>query len=155
MRSVRSPRSSSSSPSAPAARPGSRRCRHWRSRTSSARCPPETVVNGPKSEYNQEAVRDPRIDEYARLLVERSVGVRPGWEVLIRSTPLARPLIEAVCERIAHIGAYPLLQLAWEPTSGSFAREAPLDVLRVPSPTMTFVWQNCNAFIMIAAPENQ
>jgi aminopeptidase len=99
-------------------------------------------------------VRDPRIDEYARLLVERSVGVQPGWEVLIRSTPLARPLIEAVCERIARIGAYPLLQLAWEPTSGPFAREAPVDVLRVPSPAMTFVWENCNAFIMIAAPEN-
>jgi aminopeptidase len=99
-------------------------------------------------------VRDPRIDEYARLLVERSVGVQPGWEVLIRSTPLARPLIEAVCEQIARIGAYPLLQLAWEPTSGPFAREAPVDVLRVPSPAMTFVWENCNAFIMIAAPEN-
>jgi aminopeptidase len=99
-------------------------------------------------------VRDPRIDEYARLLVERSVGVQPRWEVLIRSTPLARPLIEAVCEQIARIGAYPLLQLAWEPTSGPFAREAPVDVLRVPSPAMTYVWQNCNAFIMIAAPEN-
>ena len=70
-------------------------------------------------------MRDPRIDEYARLLVERSVGVQPGWEVQIRSTPLARPLVEAVCEQIARLGAYPLLQLAWEPTSGPFAREAP------------------------------
>jgi hypothetical protein len=31
-------------------------------------------------------MRDPRIDEYARLLVDRSVGVRPGWQVPIRST---------------------------------------------------------------------
>jgi aminopeptidase len=99
-------------------------------------------------------VRDPRIDEYARLLVERSVGVQPGWEVQIRSTPLARPLVEAVCEQIARLGAYPLLQLAWEPTSGPFAREAPLEVLRVPSPATSFVWQNCDAFIMISAPEN-
>jgi aminopeptidase len=99
-------------------------------------------------------VRDPRIDEYARLLVERSVGVQPGWEVLIRSTPLARPLIEAVSEQIARLGAYPLLQLAWEPTSGPFAREAPIEVLRVPPKTMSFIWENCNAFIMISAPEN-
>ena len=28
-------------------------------------------------------MRDARIDEYARLLVERSVGVQPGWEVQI------------------------------------------------------------------------
>ena len=99
-------------------------------------------------------MRDPRIDEYARLLVERSVGVRPGWEVLIRSTPLARPLVEAVSEQIARVGAYPLLQLAWEPTSGPFAREAPIEVLRVPPKTMTYIWEHCDAFIMISAPEN-
>jgi len=99
-------------------------------------------------------VRDPRIGEYARLLVDRSVGVRPGWEVLIRSTPLARPLIEAVSEEVARRGAYPLWQLQWEPTSGPFAREAPLDLLRTPSPSMQFMWERCDAFIMIAAPEN-
>ena len=99
-------------------------------------------------------MRDARIDQYARLLVERSVGVQPGWEVLVRSTPLARPLVEAVIEQIAGRGAYAYLHLAWEPTSGPFARSAPLDVLRVPSPTMTFVWENCDAFITISAPEN-
>jgi aminopeptidase len=99
-------------------------------------------------------VRDPRIDVYARLLVERSVGVRPGWEVLVRSTPLARPLVEAVSEEIARRGAYPLWQLAWEPTSGPFAREAPLEVLREPSPATRFAWERCDAFIMISAPEN-
>ena len=30
-----------------------------------------------------------------KLLVERSLDVQPGWEVLIRSTPLARPLLRA------------------------------------------------------------
>jgi aminopeptidase len=99
-------------------------------------------------------VRDPRIDEYARLLVERSVGVQPGWEVLIRSTPLARPLIEAVSERIARLGAYPLLLLSWEPTSGPFAREAPIEVLRVAPKTLSYMWEHCDAFIMISAPEN-
>jgi len=59
-------------------------------------------------------VRDHRIDEYARLLVERSVAVQPRWQVCIRGTPLARPLIEAVVERVARIGAYPLLQLTFE-----------------------------------------
>jgi len=31
-------------------------------------------------------MRDSRIDDYARLLVDRSVGVKPGWDVVIRST---------------------------------------------------------------------
>ncbi len=99
-------------------------------------------------------MRDPRIDQYARLLVERSIGVQAGWEVVIRSTPLARPLVDAVTEQIARLGAYPLLQLAWEPASGPFARHAPLELLRKPSPVMSYVWENCDAFMMISAPEN-
>jgi len=46
-------------------------------------------------------VRDPRIDDYARLLVGRSIDVQPGWQVQVRATPLARPLVEAVLEEIA------------------------------------------------------
>jgi aminopeptidase len=98
-------------------------------------------------------VRDPRIDEYARLLVERSVGVRPGWQVSIRSTPLARPLIESVIEQIARIGAYPLLNLTFESIGGPFAREAPLDVLRQPAPLQERIWREADAFISIWAPE--
>jgi aminopeptidase len=98
-------------------------------------------------------VRDPRVDEYARLLVERSVGVRPGWQVSIRSTPFARPLIEAVIEQIARIGAYPLLSLSFESIGGPFAREAPLDVLRKPSPLQERIWSEADAFISIWAPE--
>jgi aminopeptidase len=98
-------------------------------------------------------VRDPRVDEYARLLVERSVGVRPGWQVSIRSTPFARPLIEAVIEQIARIGAYPLLNLSFESIGGPFAREAPLDVLRKPSPLQERIWSEADAFISIWAPE--
>ena len=98
-------------------------------------------------------MRDPRVDEYARLLVERSVGVRPGWQVSIRSTPLARPLIESVIEQVARIGAYPLLNLSFESIGGPFAREAPLDVLRKPAPLQERIWSEADAFISIWAPE--
>jgi aminopeptidase len=99
-------------------------------------------------------MRDPRLDEYARLLVDRSIGARPGWHVLVRSTPLARPLVEAVVEQLARRRAYPLLQLAWEPTGGPFAREAPLDVLREPGALQQRIWEDCDAFVTITAPEN-
>src|SRR5471030_2767083 len=99
-------------------------------------------------------MRDPRVYEYARLLVDRCVGVQPGWEVLVRATPLARPLVEAVTEEIARRGAYPFIQLAWETVSGPFAREAPLDVLREASPLQTRVWETSDALIMISAPES-
>jgi aminopeptidase len=97
---------------------------------------------------------DLRIDEYARLLVDRSVGVQSGWQVYIRATPLARPLLEAVQEQVARRGAYPIVQLAWETTGGPFAREAPLEILGRPAPLLLRIWEECDAFIMISAPEN-
>ena len=99
-------------------------------------------------------MRDPRIDEYARLLVERSVAIQPGWQVSIRGTPLARPLIEAVIEQIARIGAYPIVQLSFEQIGGPFAREAPLEVLREPAPLQRRIWEEVDAFIAVWAPEN-
>jgi aminopeptidase len=99
-------------------------------------------------------VRDPRIDEYARLLVERSVGVQPGWQVSVRGTPLARPLIEALLEQIARIGAYPILQLTFEQVGGPVAREAPLEALREPAPLQRQIWAEVDAFISVWAPEN-
>jgi aminopeptidase len=99
-------------------------------------------------------VRDPRIDDYARLLVGRSIGVQPGWQVQVRATPLARPLVEAVLEEIARCGAYPLLQMSFELIGGPFAREAPLDVLRVAAPLQRRLWEEADAFIAIWSPEN-
>jgi aminopeptidase len=99
-------------------------------------------------------VRDPRIDEYARLLVDRSVGVQPGWQVLVRASHLARPLVESVLEQIAGRGAYPILQLSFEQTGGPFAREAPLELLREPAPLLRRIWQEADAYISIYAPEN-
>src|SRR5438105_15271693 len=95
---------------------------------------------------------DPRIDAYARLLVERCVGVQPGWEVLIRSTTLARPLIEAVIEEIGRRGAHPLLQLTFETIGGPFARTAPIEVLREAAPLQRRIWGECDAMSTISSP---
>jgi aminopeptidase len=99
-------------------------------------------------------MRDPRIDEYARLLIERSVPVRPGAQIVIRSTPLARPLIEAVVEQVARKGAHTLLQLAFELVGGPFARNAPVEMLREPSPLQQAIWEQADGFVIIWAPEN-
>jgi aminopeptidase len=98
-------------------------------------------------------VRDPRIDDYARLLVERCVGVQPGWQVCLRGTHLARPLIEAVIEQIARVGAYPLLNLSFESVGGPFAREAPLETLRKAAPLQERMWREADALISIWSPE--
>jgi aminopeptidase len=98
--------------------------------------------------------RDPRIDEYARLLVDRSVGVQPGWQVAIRGNHLGRPLIDAVVEQIARKSAYPILQIQFEQLGGPFAREAPLDLLRVPAPLQKRIWEEVDAVISVYSPED-
>ncbi|MGN6797606.1 MAG: aminopeptidase [Gaiellaceae bacterium] len=98
--------------------------------------------------------RDPRIDEYARLLVERSLDVQPGWQVALRGNHLGRPLIEAVVEQIARKGAHPILQLQFEQFGGPFAREAPLELLREPSPIHRHIWETVDGVITIYCPED-
>jgi aminopeptidase len=98
-------------------------------------------------------VRDDRIDEYARLLVDRAVGVQPGWQVSVRGSHLARPLLESVLEQVARRGAYPILQVAFEQIGGPFAREAPLELLRVAPPLQRRIWEEVDAVISVWSPE--
>ena len=99
-----------------------------------------------------------QIGEYARLLVERCLGVQPGWQVTVRSSPLARPLVEEVTRRIARRGAYALVRLSYGlerlPHDLVWAAEAPLELLRTMPPIEMHAFETENARISIVAPEN-
>ena len=76
---------------------------------------------------------DPRIRELAELLVNRCLDVQPGWQVSVRATPLARPLVTEVARAIARRGAYYLPKINWGPdrfrVDLDWALEAPLELL--------------------------
>jgi aminopeptidase len=86
---------------------------------------------------------DPRIEQYAKLLVDDCVHVQEGWQVLVRSQPLAKPLIDAVSREIARRGAYAIPRISLESSgvSSAWANEA-------------HVIQNIDCFMVILAPEN-
>ena len=67
---------------------------------------------------------DPRIEAYAKLLVERSLDVQRGWQVWINSSALGRPLVEEVVRLIARRGAYPLVRLG-----GAAMEDVPFETL--------------------------
>jgi aminopeptidase len=94
------------------------------------------------------------VDDYARLLVDRSIGVQAGQQIAVRGNHLARPLIEAVLEQVARKGAYPILQLVFEQIGGPFAREAPLDVLRKTAPLQKRLWDEVDGIISVWSPED-
>jgi aminopeptidase len=83
-------------------------------------------------------VRDPRVEAYADLLLDWSLGVREGWQVLVLTTPEARPLVEALSRGLGRRGAWALprvhfgglvpLDVAWTTEAGGRAVElAPLE----------------------------
>jgi aminopeptidase len=102
---------------------------------------------------------DPRITAYAKLLVERSLDVQPGWQVWINSSWLARPLVREVVRAIARRGAFPLVRLGDEgmedvPFEVIWALEAPEDLLREVAPADRHAWETMDAWMNIGAPEN-
>jgi aminopeptidase len=101
-------------------------------------------------------IRDPRIEAYAKLLVERCLDVQPGWEVLIRSTPLARPLLEELERQIARRGAYAIMRINWSlwPTDDGWVSEAPEQLLSELPDIDRFACDRMDARITLDAPEN-
>lgn len=97
---------------------------------------------------------DPRIQSYARLLVERCVDVKPGWQVLVRSTPLARPLLDEVVRWIARREAYVIPRLAYASTGLAWAEEVPEALLGALPPVEQYTLEHVDALIAIGAPEN-
>jgi aminopeptidase len=99
---------------------------------------------------------DPRVAEYAKLLVERSLGVQPGWQVLIRTQPEARPVVEELIRLIAKAGAYPLLRMNWTlfPIDEVWAAEAPAELVGEIAPIDLYASDHMDARITIEAPDN-
>jgi len=102
-------------------------------------------------------VADPRIDEYARLLVEYSIDVQPGWQVAIQAGTSSRPLVEAIVRRIAARGAYPLLRLTFSGQGfydQAWLESAPDDVLSRSAPIWVHEAEQLDALISVDSPEN-
>jgi aminopeptidase len=96
---------------------------------------------------------DPRTKEYARVLVD-CIRPEPGWQVLVRSQPPARPLIEEVSRELGRRGARALVRLGLDAIGGVFVREAPLELLGQLSAIEQHEIETANSYLAIVAPEN-
>jgi aminopeptidase len=99
---------------------------------------------------------DPRVEAYAKLLIERCLDVQPGMQVLIRTTPLAKPAVLALEREIARRGAYPILRIGFVmwPTNPAWAAEAPEELIGELAELDRFAADNMDARITMDAPEN-
>ena len=103
-------------------------------------------------------VPDPRLEAYARLLVERCLGVQPRWQVLVISTPFARPLVDEVVRAIARRGAYALPRIDHTDRGSRgglvWAREAPEARVGTLPPIERHAFEQADAMLVVEAPEN-
>src|SRR4029078_1008609 len=90
------------------------------------------------------------------LLVERSLEVQPGWQVLIRTQPEARPLVEEIMRLVARTGGYALLRMNWTrcPVGEVWAAEAPEELVGEIAPIDLYASDHMDARITIEAPDN-
>ena len=102
---------------------------------------------------------DPRVQQYAELLVNRCVDVQPGWEVVVVAGTEARPLLEEVVRSIGRRGAIPVVQLTFSgmdywPFETVWAETAPPELVGQRTPIRLKIEDECDAWIRIGAPEN-
>ena len=102
---------------------------------------------------------DSRVVEYAKLIVGRGIDPQPGWQVMLLSTPLARPVVDEVQRELARRGAYCLLRLdfgleQYPAIPFAWAAEAPLELLGELAPIDLYAVENIDARITIEAPHN-
>lgn len=97
---------------------------------------------------------DPRVVQYAQLLVERCIDVQPETQVLVGSTPLARPLVEEVVRLIAKRGAYALVRLSYASINNAWLQDAPEAIVGEAGSIDRYTYENADAYIAIGAPEN-
>jgi aminopeptidase len=104
-------------------------------------------------------VNDPRVEQYAKLLVERCVDAQPGWQVVVVGSALARPLVEEVVRAIGRREAYPVVQLSFGgmdfwPFETVWAETVSAEVMAERPPLRVAIEDECQAWIRIGAPEN-
>lgn len=99
-------------------------------------------------------MKDLRLTRLAEILVDYSTQVQPGEVVLIASTELAQPLVEAVYTLILERGAFPRLKLTFSTLQSLFYHQAEDRHLDTLLQIEELEYKNAQVLINIRAPGN-
>jgi aminopeptidase len=98
-------------------------------------------------------MRDPRLEQYATVLVDTCVGVQPGWQVLVSAGPLGGPLVDELARLLGERGAYALIR---PNLAGSlpWTLAAPEELLKTVPSIDLHALEHADGLIAIDAPDN-
>lgn len=97
---------------------------------------------------------DPRIDKLADVLVNYSIGVRPGDKVLVSGSSLAAPLLKAVYVKALQAGGFPLMMVSLPEIDALLYRYASDEQLQHVPPPTNLIMETYDAYLQISGAEN-
>ncbi len=99
-------------------------------------------------------MQDIRIERWAHTLVHYCLYVQEGETVAIRATPLATPLVEAVCRELLRVGANVLPLIELESFEELLLKEGNDNQLLMPHPVMRVMAEDIDAQLSIESKSN-
>src|ERR1700731_403566 len=90
----------------------------------------------------------------AKVLVEYSLGVHPGWLVSVSGSVAAMPLIEAVCEHTLRLGAHPTVLMDVPALGDLLLREGSDEQLQFVNPYQALMVERADAVLRVASQLN-
>src|SRR5687767_9501493 len=86
-------------------------------------------------------MRDPRLEKLADVLVNYSVGVKPGQLVRINAPPVAEPLIIELCRKVLAAGGNPAVRMVPEELNEIFFKHGNDEQLKYLNPLAVFEYE--------------
>ncbi|MCC6682766.1 MAG: aminopeptidase [Phycisphaeraceae bacterium] len=99
-------------------------------------------------------MRDQRLDKLARVLVEYSVGIKPGQLVRLAGPVVGTPLLEALYEAVLRAGGHPFIKCTPDNAQDIFFAAANDEQLQYVSPLAKFEIEKIDASIGLWADTN-
>jgi aminopeptidase len=99
-------------------------------------------------------MHDPRLTKLAQVLVNYSVGVKPGQLVRINGGPISSPLVLEIYRAVVRAGGNPMVRMALDELSEILLKEGSDEQLRYVNPVAAFEGEKIDCSIGIWAGEN-
>ncbi len=99
-------------------------------------------------------MHDPRLNKLARLIVDYSLDVKPGLEVCLQASDLAKPLVRECYREALRAGAHPTVRVAIDGIQEIFLKEAAEEQLSYISPLVWTRIEKTDRFLNILGGHN-
>jgi aminopeptidase len=108
----------------------------------------------PPGREKENGLRDPRVDNLARILVDYSIRAGEGDTCLIEGPSAAEPLIAAAYEHVLRAGGQPLVALSFEGQQAAYFKHASDAQLEWTSPVSRWAAEEADCRIAVWAETN-